>query len=91
MYSVMNDNDIKVVDKAKSWMVKTWGDTRTTAERRAALQKMIKKIDHKKVSRTVFVVYTKLTIEMSILHAVVDLNWTIVVCLHSDVMLLVSL
>ena len=58
-----------VVDKAKSWMVKTWGDTRTTAERRAALQKMKKKIDHKQVSQTVFVACTKLTLEMSVLHA----------------------
>ena len=64
------DDDIKVVaEKAKSWMVKTWGDTTTTAERRAALQKMKKKIDHKQVSQTVFVACTKLTFEMSVLHA----------------------
>ena len=98
MYSVMNDNDIKVVEKAKSWMVKTWGDTTTTVERRAALLKMKKKIDHKEVSRTVFVACTKLTFEMSILHAAVDLNchwlrftWRVVVYLHSEVMLQVCL
>ena len=65
-----NDNDHnEVVEKAKSWMVKTWGDTTTTTERKSALQKMKKKIDHKEVSRTVFVACTKLTTEMSILHA----------------------
>ena len=68
MYSKMNDNDIKVVEKAKNRMVKTWGDTTTAAERKAELQKMKKKIDHKEVSRTVFVACTNLSFEMSRLH-----------------------
>ena len=48
-------DDVKVVvEKAKTRMVKTWGDTTTTDERKAALQTLKEDLDHKEVNRTAF-------------------------------------
>ena len=48
-------NDV-IEGKSKTRMVKIWGDVTTTAERKAALQKLREDLDHKEVSGTVSVV-----------------------------------
>ena len=49
------DDDVKVVvEKSKTRIVKIWGDTTTTDERKEALQKLKEDLNHKEVNRTAF-------------------------------------